>query len=81
VDKTKVPPSDKRAYLGQTAAYQIADKRLGFLLVLKLARAKKIVAPWLGHALEVVEVADADGELRHVAAFTLAGARTTPSRM
>jgi hypothetical protein len=80
-DATKVPVPDKRSYLGQAASYQVADKRIGFLLVLKLLPEKKELAPHLLDCLEVVEVLDAGGKPRHVAAVTLSGARTKPSDM
>jgi hypothetical protein len=81
VDSSKTPVGDKKSYLGQSAAYQVADKRIGFLLVLKLLPGKKQLAAWLGDALEVVTVPDGSTEPRHIAAITLTGARTKPSAM
>jgi hypothetical protein len=81
VDSTKTPLGDKKAYLGQSAAYQVADKRIGFLLVLRLLPTRRQLAPWLGDAMEVVTVQAGSVESRHVAAIALAGARTKPSAM
>ncbi len=80
-DSTKTPLGDKKAYLGQSAAYQVASKRIGFLLVLRLLPDRKHLAPWLGDAVEVVTVQDGSAEPRHIAAITLTGARTKPSAM
>ncbi|MEQ4726036.1 hypothetical protein [Nonomuraea sp. B19D2] len=80
-DATKVPVPDKSSYLNQSASYQVADQRIGFLLALKLLPAKKTLAPHLSDCLEVVKVLDVDGRPRHVAALTLSGARTKPSDM
>lgn len=80
-DSTKTPLGDKKAYLGQSAAYQVASKRIGFLLVLRLLPDRKQLAPWLGNAVEVVTIQDGSAEPRHIAAITLTGARTKPSAM
>lgn len=80
VDSTATPLPNKGAYLRQSASYQTTDKRIGFLLVLKVLK-PKIVAPWFGDAADVVEVTDAAGGIRDVAAFALSGGRTTPSGM
>jgi hypothetical protein len=64
VDSSKTPVGDKKSYLGQSAAYQVADKRIGFLLVLKLLPGKKQLAAWLGDALEVVTVPDGSTDPR-----------------
>jgi hypothetical protein len=80
VDGTKIPVPERSAYLRQAASYTAGDQRIGYLIVLKLLP-ERTVAPHLSDCLEVVEVADSEGNLRHVAAFTLAGARTKPSDM
>ena len=79
-DSTKKPLPEKKSYLKQAASYQNADKRIGFLLALKRVPPKTI-ATWLGDALDVIEVADTNGGIRHVAALTLSAGRTTPSSM
>lgn len=80
VDLTATALLDKGAYLRQSGSYQTTDKRIGFLLVLKILR-PKTVAPWFGDAVDVVEVGDGAGGIRHVAAFSLSGGRTAPSGM
>ncbi|TQS45140.1 hypothetical protein [Cryptosporangium phraense] len=80
-DATRKPVPDKKSYLDQAASYQVADPRIGFLLVLKLVPAEKAPKPHLLDCLEVVEVADANGAPRHVVALTLSGALTKPSDM
>lgn len=81
VDSTRIPVPKKSAYLRQAASYSVVDKKIGFLVVLKLLPAKKLLPPHLSDCLEVVEVLDSSGAARHVAALTLSGARTKPSSM
>lgn len=81
VDSTRIPVPQKSAYLRQAASYSVVDKKLGFLVVLKLLSAKKLLPPHLLDCLEVVEVLDSTGSARHVAALTLSGGRTKPSSM
>jgi hypothetical protein len=80
VDSTAKPLKDKIAYLRQTASYQTTDKRIGFLLVLKILKAKTVPA-WIGDNVDVVEVADDSAGTRHIATLALSGGRTTPSGM
>lgn len=79
-DSTEDPVPDKTSYVNQAAAYQAAEPRIGFLLVLKKT-SKKTPAVSVSKWAQVVETTDADGEPRHVLAMTLAGARTIPSDM
>jgi hypothetical protein len=79
-DSTAVPLGDKRAYLKQTASYQVTDVRIGFLFVLKIVK-PKAVATHLTDNVEVIEVLDAGDRDRHIVALTLSGGRTTPSGM
>lgn len=81
VDSTKTPVPDKASYMRQAAAYTVADQRIGFLVVLKLLPARKMLPPHLSESLDVVKVEDAGGGVRFVAALTLSGARTKPSNM
>lgn len=79
-DSTEEPVADKTSYVNQTATYQAAEPRVGFLLVLKKTP-KKTPPVSLNNWAQVVETTDADGAPRHVLAMTLAGARTIPSDM
>lgn len=81
VDSTGIPVPKKSAYLRQAASYSVVDKKIGFLVVLKLLPAKKLLPPHLSDCLEVVEVLDVSGAARHIAALTLYGSRTKPSSM
>ena len=79
-DATVAPVPDKRSYLHQTATYQVSDPPVGFLLVLKRTPGKT-PPPRLTDCVDVVDVTDSGGALRHVVAMTLPGARTKPSDM
>ena len=79
-DSTELPVPDKTSYVNQAAAYQTAEPRVGFLLVLKKTP-KKTPSVSVNNWAQVVETTDADGAPRHVLAMTLAGARTIPSDM
>lgn len=79
-DSTEKPVPDKTSYVNQSATYQTAEPRVGFLLVLKKTP-KKTPSVSVNNWAQVVETTDADGAPRHVLAMTLAGARTIPSDM
>lgn len=79
-DSTEEPVPDKTSYVNQAAAYQAAEPRVGFLLVLKKTP-KKTPSISVNNWAQVVETTDAVGAPRHVLAMTLAGARTIPSDM
>ncbi|MHA3700901.1 hypothetical protein ACXR2U_01850 [Jatrophihabitans sp. YIM 134969] len=79
-DSTAVPLADKFAYQRQSAAYQSTDPRVGFLLVLKILKPKSVPGH-LSENVEVVEVTDDAGGIRHVVALALSGGRTSPSSM
>lgn len=81
VDSTKKAIRDKQAYLRQAASYTVADKRISFLVVLRLASEKRMMPPHLSDAVQVVTVNDSEGKPRHVGVFELPGARTKPSSM
>lgn len=79
-DIRHIPVTDKASYLGQAAAYQVGEPRIGFLLVLKHTP-RKTPAAHIEDSVEVVTVTDAAGKPRHVVVFTLSGSRTVPSGM
>lgn len=79
-DATEEPVPDKSSYLNQAASYEVAEPRIGFLLVLKKTP-KKTPSVSVNDWAHVVEVTDAAGAPRHVVAMMLAGARTIPSNM
>ncbi|WP_157563134.1 hypothetical protein [Micromonospora chokoriensis] len=83
VDSTKVPMSDKTAYLKQAAAYQGTDIRIGFLVALRhKAFDPTGPAPHLseliGHTTFDIE---GDRTPRHIITVQVPGSRTKPSDM
>jgi hypothetical protein len=82
-DSTKVPMSDKLAYLKQAAAYQGTDIRIGFLVALR-HKAFDISGP-VPHLSTLIDHTtfdiDCDPVPRHIVTVQLPGSRTKPSRM
>lgn len=78
VDSTAVPLGDKVSYLKQSASYETQGPPLGFLMALRIL-APKTVPPLLVNCVEVVDVEDAEGQVRRVATFDVSGNRTAPS--
>ncbi|KWV32853.1 hypothetical protein AWV63_10000 [Micromonospora rifamycinica] len=83
VDSTKVPMTDKTAYLKQAAAYQGTDVRIGFLVALR-HKAFDPTGP-APHLSELIghTTFDIKGDPipRHIITVQMPGSRTKPSHM
>ncbi|MGC4795740.1 hypothetical protein ACLQ3H_16705 [Micromonospora saelicesensis] len=83
VDSTKLPMSDRTAYLKQAAAYQVTDVRIGFLIALRHKAFDPTGPPphlseLIGHTPFGIS---GDSVPRHIITVQLPGSRTKPSEM
>lgn len=81
VDDTKMPMSDRTAYLKQAATYQGNDIRVGFLIALRHKAFDETGPPphitaLIGHTPFDI---DGDPEPRHIITVAVPGSRTNPS--
>ncbi|WP_299956610.1 hypothetical protein [uncultured Modestobacter sp.] len=81
VDSTKLPMSDRTAYLKQAATYQGNDVRIGFLIALRHKAFDPTGPPphiksLIGHTAFDIE---GDPEPRHIIHVAVPGSRTNPS--
>ncbi|MFK3980566.1 hypothetical protein ACI2K4_09350 [Micromonospora sp. NPDC050397] len=83
VDSTKLPMSDRTAYLKQAAAYQVTDVRIGFLIALRHKAFDPTGPP--PHLSELVGHTpfdiNEDPVPRHIITVQIPGSRTKPSDM
>ncbi|MCC3289820.1 hypothetical protein [Arthrobacter sp. zg-Y1110] len=81
VDETRLPLSDRTAYLKQTVTYQTNDIRIGFLVALRHKAFDPTGPPphiksLIGHTIFGI---DGDSVPRHVIHVAVPGSRTNPS--
>lgn len=81
VDETKMPMSDRTAYLKQAATYQGNDIRIGFLIALRHKAFDQTGPPphitaLIGHTAFDIQ---GDPEPRHIITVAVPGSRTNPS--
>jgi hypothetical protein len=80
VDDTRVPMSDKAAYLKQAATYQGNDIRIGFLIALRHKAFPKGPPPHLKSLMQHTAFdIPSDPDPRHIVTVAVPGSRTKPS--